>query len=238
MEKIGKKLKAHEESLNKNIEVAAEEVRAGSGSSFMRLIEKHQKNLLIGGIAVVVLIVAFFGFNIFRNRNNDKAQEEMFQAVQYFEQGQMDMALSGDSLNAKGFEEIISRYGGTDAGNQARFYAGVAAIEKGDRATGIQYLEKMKKGNGMLAMSAYMALGFAYEDEGNFNKAAANFESAASAIDENEHTTPTLLFHAGRNHEAAGNAKKALALYKRIKSEYPDSQEGASIDKYIGRATP
>ena len=35
--------------------------------------------------------------------------------------------------------------------------------------------------------------------------------------------------------ERLGNNEKALALYKKVKDQYPNSIEGREIDKYISR---
>jgi len=41
---------------------------------------------------------------------------------------------------------------------------------------------------------------------------------------------------AGMAYEELGNYEKALSLYKRIKEEFPRSNEGREIDKYIAYA--
>ena len=47
--------------------------------------------------------------------------------------------------------------------------------------------------------------------------------------------TPIFLMKAGQIYELQQKYADALKLYERIKSEYPESTEGASIDKYIAR---
>jgi hypothetical protein len=41
---------------------------------------------------------------------------------------------------------------------------------------------------------------------------------------------------AGELYELNGQFSEALEIYERIQNEYPESTEGASIDKYIARA--
>ena len=43
------------------------------------------------------------------------------------------------------------------------------------------------------------------------------------------------LFKAGVVCEELGEPQKALAFYKKIKDQYPQSMEGYDIDKYISR---
>ena len=58
----------------------------------------------------------------------------------------------------------------------------------------------------------------------------------AAEFASNAFNTPLFLMKAGELHEMTGNYAEALKLYQRIKSEYPESTEGSSIEKYIARA--
>jgi hypothetical protein len=40
---------------------------------------------------------------------------------------------------------------------------------------------------------------------------------------------------AGELYELSGNYSEALKIYERIESDYPESTEGSSIEKYIAR---
>lgn len=232
MEKIGKKLKAREE------ELAREEKEEVGGSESIQDLVLRYRNILLGGLAAVVLvIIAGFGWKYFQGQREIEAGDAMFKAVNYFEVKDYQKALDGDSVGNMGFLDIIAEYGGTNTANMAKYYSGIIYLEQGNRAEGIDYLQDFSKGENMLSYAAYMALGFAYEDEGNLNEAASAFEDAAAAIPENDQTTPLALFHAGRLYEATGDSKKALDNYQTIKDAYPNSTEGRSIDKYIGRAS-
>ena len=46
----------------------------------------------------------------------------MFKAEEYYRMDSLQKALNGDGINW-GFVRVIKEYGGTDAGNLARFYA-------------------------------------------------------------------------------------------------------------------
>ena len=51
----------------------------------------------------------------------------------------------------------------------------------------------------------------------------------------NDFTTPKYLFKAGIMSDLEGNKKAALAYFKRIQEEFPESQEGKQIKIQIGR---
>ncbi|MEZ4998870.1 MAG: tetratricopeptide repeat protein [Bacteroidales bacterium] len=52
---------------------------------------------------------------------------------------------------------------------------------------------------------------------------------------DNSFLSPIFLMKAGMLHETNGKWADALKLYERIQDEYPESNEGRSIDKYIAR---
>ncbi|TAE55682.1 MAG: hypothetical protein EAZ89_05450 [Bacteroidetes bacterium] len=231
---MAKKVKGRE---LKEVVVEQDEVTSEEESSpVLAFFEKNRNALLIGGGALVVVILGVLGFNYFRGAKNTEAEAEMFHAVQYFEADSLRLALDGDG-SYMGFLEVADNYPGTKAANLANYYIGVIYLQQGDTENGIEYLERFSTGDNMLSMAAYMALGFAWEDKDDPAKAADYFERAAYTPKENKETTPFMLMHAGRNYEAAGKPEKALKVYETIRDEYPLSQEGSAIDKYIGRVT-
>jgi hypothetical protein len=205
------------------------------------------KNFIYGGIALLVIgVVGFIFMESQRKAGGDKAASEMFRAVQYFEADSFRVALDGKSGQFDGLLYIEDEYGSTDAGNLARYYIGISYLRLADGsdaqqnlADGIRYLKAYDKGDNLLGVAAYMALGFAHEDldPSEPGEAATYFEKAAAMVAANDQTTPDMLFHAARNYEAAGDPGRALKLYKRIKTEFPASSMAATIDKYIGRVS-
>ena len=114
MAKKGKKVKHHD--MLEKPEALAEQI-----SNTEQFIEKHQ-TLMLSVLGVVALIVAGgFLYKYYMNNQNEIAQDEMFQAVYYFEQDSLDLALRGDG-NRFGFLDIINEYGATKAGNLANYY--------------------------------------------------------------------------------------------------------------------
>jgi len=199
-------------------------------------LEDNTRLLLLAGAVVVLIIGAVVGYDYLQGSKGTEANGEMFFAVKYFEQDSLNLALNGDGTYM-GFLDVIDAYGGTEAGNMAKYYTGIIYIRQGNLDEGVDYLKDVSKGDDMLSMASYMALGFAHEDLQDPSAAANYFEKAASTPDENPQTTPTMLLQAGVNYEEAGDNAKALKLYRRIKDDYPSSTEAVSIDRYIGRVS-
>ena len=228
---MAKKLKARA----KEAKVAEVEIEEES-RSLDSFIQENSKLLLVGLGVIALLVVGYLFYLNNLDQQNLEANTEMFRAVKEFERDSLDKALNG-SGQFLGFDEIAEVYSGTEVANLATYYIGIIHIRQGNLEDGIDYLKSFSKSDNMLSSSAYMAMGFAYEDLGDPSEAANYFEKAARTPGENEHTTPTMLLNAGRNYEAAGQASKALSLYKEIKEDYPQSSEGINIDKNIGRVS-
>jgi tetratricopeptide (TPR) repeat protein len=241
--------KVQDDELIDDDEVIQEEpktAKAGSNApettSPQTFVQKYRNVLLVGG-AVVLAVVAYFVYNWSqRDKKNLEAQSEMVAAVMSYEQGDsasMARAINGDGQNAS-LLEIIEDYGSTPAGNLARYYAGTGWFALNNLDEGIALLEEYKKGNSMISAAAYGALGYAYEQKGEFEEAAKNYKEAASTPKENMYSTPFYLMHAGRNLESANQAEEALKVYKSIREKFPlsDQVRDGSVDRYIAKLSP
>lgn len=221
---------ANENITTESVETAVEK------SPIQQFIEKNKTAVIGGGIALLVAIGAGLYFGGVFSGDNAEANADMYRAARFFESDSLDKALKGDGQNP-GFERIADEYSGSKAGNLAKYYAGVALLKKGQTDKGIEMLESFSKGDNMVSMSAYLALGFAYEDKGDLSKAENFFEKAANAVGDNEQTTPVALMQQARVLEAQKEYDDALDIYQRIKRDFPKSTEAPRLDKYIARAS-
>lgn len=201
-----------------------------------RFIFKNQKLLgIIIGVAIVV-ILGYFGFQrYYMEPKTIDANEQMYAAQRYFEADSLDKALYGDG-NALGFLDIIDEFGMTQPGNLANYYAGISFLKKKDYNQAIDYLSAFDGKDHFVGPMATAAIGDAYMELGDLNKAAAYYVEAANQND-NELTSSLFLLKAGQTYELLGEYNKALNAYTRIKEDYPKSNEARTIDKYIGRVT-
>ena len=94
--------------------------------------------ILLGALVVVVGVYAYNNF--LQKPKTVKANDAIFMAQQYFEMDSTNLALNGDGNNY-GFLKIIDKYGSTDAGNLAKFYAGRILLGNGEFDKAIKYLK-------------------------------------------------------------------------------------------------
>ena len=198
-------------------------------------IEKNQKAIVIVLAVLIVAVLAFFGVKKFYLEPREaNAQSAIFHAEQYFEKDNFTSALNGDG-NYLGFVDVINEFGGTKTANLAKYYAGICYLNTGDFNNAISYLKEFNGKDVMLTSMALGAMGDAYMELDNVAEAAKCYESAA-VKSANSFTSPMYLLRAGIAYEMADDFQKAIDLYKKIKADYPMSNEAFSIEKYIARA--
>jgi tetratricopeptide (TPR) repeat protein len=206
-------------------------------------VAKNQK-IIIGIVAGVALVtVGYLAFQKFVSApKQDEAANEMFVAQQNFQKatdGVASDSLYKLSLNGSegkfGFLKIAEEYSGTDAGNLANYYAGMAYLNTGKFTEAIDFLGKFKSEDIVLSALAKGAIGDAYSEK-NDQKEALNYYVKAAESNKNDFTTPRFLMKAGKTALALGKKEEALKYFTDIKENYEVTPEGASVDVLIGLA--
>ncbi|MBC9933379.1 tetratricopeptide repeat protein [Chitinophaga qingshengii] len=195
---------------------------------------KNKNVITIALLAVVVVVGGFFAYNRFvKQPNETKAQEMIFHAQNYFAVDSFKLALNGDGNNY-GFLQVVNKYGGTKAGNLAKYSAGVCYIRLGEYQKGIDMLNSFSADDLLLQPTALGLIGDAYME---LNKTAEGIEAYKKAghYNDNELTSPVYLFRAGMALEKAGKPQEAITIYKEIKEKFPLTNEGREMDKYLAR---
>ena len=198
--------------------------------------EENQK-IIVGVVAALVLLVGgwFVYNNLIKQPKEEKAMAQMWMAQVQFEQDSFLMALENPGGGYSGFLQIIKDYGGTKAGNLANYYAGVSYLNLGNYDAALSFLQDFNADGLIGPVMKYGAMGDAYSELNQMDKAMEFYKKAADAS-ENELLTPYYLKKMALLHETQNENDKALEIYRRIKSKYPNSNEALSIDKYIARA--
>lgn len=214
-----------------------------TASKTENFVAKNQ-NIIIGVVgAIALVLVGYLAYQKFvAAPKEDEAANEMFQAQQYFQQATDGVAsdslykLSLKGAEGKfGFVDIADKYSGTDAGNLANYYAGIAFLNTGKYAEAIDYLEKFKSDDVILTALAKGAIGDAYSQK-NEPKEALSFYVKAAESNKNDFTTPRFLLKAGKTALALGNKEDAIKYFTDIKDNFDATPEAASVDALIGLA--
>ena len=204
---------------------------------------KNQKYIFVVVGVVAVIILGKLGFDKFiAEPKASEAMNEMYTAQKYFDQavnGTEKDSLYTLALNGGegkfGMVDIVNEYGGTPAGNLARYYAGMAYLNLKDYPNAIAYLEDFKSDDIMLGAIAKGGIGDAFAQLNQPENALEYYEKAI-AFSDNEFTAPMYLLKAGNIAMSIGKNEKALKYFKRIKDEFSTSTEATNIDVFIGKA--
>ncbi|MBF4517485.1 tetratricopeptide repeat protein [Flavobacterium sp. ANB] len=206
-------------------------------------VAKNQKIIigLVAGIAVAT--IGYLAYQKFIEApKQDEAANEMFVAQQNFQKATdgvasdslYKLALNG-SEGKFGFIKIADEYSGTDAGNLANYYAGMAYLNTGKFDEAIKYLGDFKSEDLILSALAKGAIGDAYSQK-NQQKEALDYYVKAAESNKNDFTTPRFLLKAGKTALALGQKEDALKYFTDIKENFDATPEAASVDVLIGLA--
>lgn len=206
--------------------------------------EKNQKAIfgILGALALVVVGYLLYQKFVAGPKQEDAANE-MFAAQQNFQKA-VDGDKAADSLftlalngseGKFGFKDIADKYSGTDAANLAHYYAGICSLNLKKYDDAIASLERFKSDDMILSVLAEGAIGDAYAQKNQPEK-AMEYYVKASEKNKNEFTTPRFLFKAGQTALAAGKKADALKYFTQIKEQYESSSEAQNVDALIGLA--
>lgn len=206
-------------------------------------VAKNQKYIL-GIIGAVVLgVLGFLAYQQFIVKPAEiEASNEMFFAQQHFDEAvnSVDkdslytLALNGTD-GKYGLLDIIENYKGTKSANLAKYSAGMAYLNMSDYNNAVTYLQDFKSDDIMLGALAKGGIGDAFVQLDQLDDALGYYEKAF-AHSSNNFTAPKFLFKAGIVAMDLGQNEKAAKLFQEIKDNYSTSEEGRTIDIYIGKA--
>ena len=209
-------------------QAAAQEQQVTKTEAFF---EKNKKAIIIAVVAIIAVIVcAILANTYYFQPRQQEASTELAKSQELFQQEQYDKALAG-------FQKVASDYSSTDAGNLAQLYIGLCQANLGKWQEAVNALEQFSgQDDQMITPAAEGALGNAYANLNQLDKAVEHLKKAAKMADNNS-LSPTFLIQAGEILESQGKKDEALKLYQEVKEKYFNSMQYQSIDAYIERVS-
>ena len=195
------------------------------------------KKTIIGAVVAVIVIVAGVSMykHLYAAPREEKAQAALFKGQEYFEAGQFEQALNGDSIGYEGFAKVADEFSGTKAANLAQAYMGICYAKMGQNEQAIEALNQFDGNDQMVAPAIKGTIGNCYAQLGELDKAAATLQEAAAQADNNT-LSPIFLKQAGEILVKQGKYDEAIQAYTTIKDKYFASYTAMDIDKYIEQA--
>lgn len=199
--------------------------------------------------ALSIIIILGIGWLVykymFKVPKQEKADKVVFVTQKYFtefnnatDSNKIMLAtkvLNGDGVNP-GALRIINQYSGTPAANLCEYYAGACYLHLGQFDKAIRYLKDFDANGASQIKSRALGMMGDASAELNKNDDALNYyKKAADVNTKDDFTTSEYLFRAALFAETIGKKDEAIKLFKKIKTDYPLSQKGADVDRYLAR---
>jgi tetratricopeptide (TPR) repeat protein len=184
---------------------------------FRAFVDKYQKYLLYGGIAVVA--IAVFGYIYISNkRTNNEEASRMLRIVQpLVQQGQYKLAIDGDKARKiNGLQDIVNQYGGTPTGELAGLLLGNCYLYTDQFDKALTAFDDASPSGDLLSSAAYAGMAAAYEGKRDYASAAKYYEKAASKY-ENEFLRASRYFNAGRMFCMSNNKEQAKEMFAKVR---------------------
>jgi tetratricopeptide (TPR) repeat protein len=196
-------------------------------------LEENKKRLsTIGGIALVVILGAWFYVNNARN-NNEKASNDLAKVFTYYDNGQYQAAINGvPEKNIPGLQTIVDNYGSTKTGNLAKFYLANAYYNLQNYDKALDLYDGVGSSVEIIAVSALAGEAACYEAKGDYDKAAKYYEKAGKKNSDDPNAAENLV-NAARNYTKKGDKERAVELYKLVKEEYAQSAAARDAERFL-----
>lgn len=201
----------------------------------------NRKLLGIIGILLLLVLAGAYYLTYLNAKSNDRAQIELARIRPYYDRGEYAVAISGDSAKTMGAEKvrglqaIVGEYESTPSGKIAALYLGNSylALGQADKAVG-PYEISAEGDSPLLRSAAHAGLAAVAEAKGNSKVAADEYVKAATE-DRLDLNTPTYLVGAARNYERAGDKEEAIKHYRRVATQYANTQANTQARLALAR---
>lgn len=206
----------------------------GSKLTSSNFLENNQKNLSYVVIALGALVALYFGYKyLYIGPREKEAVNAMFKAEEQFAKDSFALALDNPGGGFEGFLGIIDSYSGTKTSNLAKYYAGICYLNIGKYQEAADYLEDYSAHDDVTAMTKAGALGDAYAELGDMDKAMGQYKKAADA--DNSQLSPYYMYKMAIYHFDKGNKEDAKSLLEEIRAKYPESVQSEDAEKLLFR---
>ena len=194
----------------------------------LNILENNRQAVIGVAAGIVAVIVLVLAWNWYQGNRNEQALSEMAESVRMYEAGSWQAALDGN-VSYLGLLDIVDSYGGTNAGNLARFYAADALFRVGDMDGALEMFESYSKGNDYIGASAFAGEAAIHELQGDHGRAGDLYMRAANVFS-SDITSPMYLSNAARAYTEAGDTDDAIDALEMIQEDYPESQAARSVE--------
>jgi len=190
---------------------------------------ENRKKIGIAAGIVAVLVIFVFIYISNQKTKNEEAETKLSGVISLYQQGKYQEAINGDqAAGITGLNEIVANYGGTKAGQTAKFFLANCQYSLKDYDNALKNYEDYSGDNELVKASCISGMAAVYEIKGDLKKSAEYYEKSVN-VNKNLVINQENLFNALRIYAQLNDKESASRIYKQLKEEYPKS-------KYVNEA--
>lgn len=209
----------------------------------------HTRMLWLGGLALVVVLLAAGGWRLYSDRQSGKAAAGFEDAMKTFEArirtaGELEdpgevtyVEEKNKYLDAeKKFRDVAAKYSMTSPGQTARYYAALCVGRLGKTDQALKELGEIAGGSGDISGLARFQMAEIYDQTGKPDDAAAQLklllDKPSSLV-----AAPLVRLQLAA-HYRKSNPAEAARLYQQVKKDFPDTQLSDEAERQLAELTP
>jgi TolA-binding protein len=188
--------------------------------------------LLLGGAAVLGVVILGLAGWFWYGASQSRGLAAYAEALARAEAGQApDADPAARDQAVRELEAVLAEYPSSAAAPDAAHLLGSLRYARREypAARGAWEVVLAKGATGTLRVLALSGIGYSWEAEGNFPKAAQAFKSAADGVKPSDFLYEDVYLGLARNQELSGDKPAAIATYKQVLKEIPKSRQGDVI---------
>lgn len=204
-------------------------------STYQRALTLYYDNKKYIGYALAAFFTLALGLVVYANNiraDNERAAAELGKVFPLYDAGQYNQAIDGvPESGIMGLRAIVENYKG-ESSRLARFYLANAYYQLGNYDEALKQFLEFTGGDELLRASALAGAAACYEAKGNRAEAARYYEKAVDTAPRSPAAAEYLSL-AAYNYGLSGEKDRAVALYRKVRKEYPTSSYAREADRYI-----
>jgi len=187
-------------------------------TKLIRFAQKRERELIIAGVVIVVVILAFVGTKLVKSQHLKKESRFIGQVVKLYSE------LESNPLNLTELERLAK--GEDQYARLASVILGNYWLEKGKLDKAEKFLKQVSaKKKDLFYYQSQDLLAQVYLKRKDFDRALKIYKKLEEEKPK-AYTLDAILFHEAEVLEKKGDSKQALALYRRLQAEFPQTYFG------------
>jgi len=199
---------------------------------FVEFSVARKNELIIAGVALVVVVAAVFGWSYYRTNRNNNAQLQLAQVFRAYDDTSKPDKQRFETTIAEA-QKTVDAYGSLPAGAIAQYYIGLSQEGLGDSAKATQSLQAaIDRGDSTIKGTAQFALAGLHKKLGEGPKA---IEVYKQLYDSGNYSKAAVAYELALLYESTEQPNQARDYYQKIVTDFPDSPFRQMADDALRR---